>query len=98
MSNVLKMQRGSHVTFVLIWPGLIGPFDLTDWDAGPFEAHPALLPNLTITKGDPLLGEIRGRIEWDDSYINGGAMTFRIQITRGGMDPLSIPELAVLVI
>ena len=92
---MLQMLRGSDVDFRMIWPGTGGtPFDLTGWSVAPFEAHERLSANLTLEIGDAAVGEILGRIEWDDAYTNGAIMGFRVQISSAGTE-YSTPRLSV---
>lgn len=77
----LNPTAGSDCDFRIRWGGET-PFDLTGWSVEVYDCHPMLLPYLTLTLGDPLLGEIIGRIEWNEAIKPGVPLHFRARISR----------------
>lgn len=95
---VLTMLRGSDLVFRMFWPGVgTAPFPLAGWSVSGFEVHSKLRPNLSLAVVDAPGGEILVRIEWDDSYVNGSTMSFRVQLSKSG-DEISSPKMRVNVI
>jgi hypothetical protein len=98
MSDALEMQRGGDVDFRMLWPGGVEgqPFILTGWTVRVFEAHPVLAPHITVVVGDASIGELIGRITWNNNFSDALRMSFRVQLENAGRFK-SMPPVRVVV-
>lgn len=82
MANSLTVNKGSDLTFSLVWPDENGdPINLTGYTADFFELHPALIDNLTVDISDAAGGELTISMNWVNGMPYGNVMFFRVRIT-----------------
>lgn len=99
--SVIALNSGSDMLFEMIWPSGPGedapPANITGHVLDLFAVSPELAPYLTVAIGDGALGQILGRITWNDAFAKGRAMSFILR-KSDGTTRLALPPIVINVL
>lgn len=92
MTNTVTINRGSDLSFYMIWPdGNGGAMDLTGWSVDVYEPSDDIAAFLTVDITDKTAGRIDGVMQWDEGMPKPKLMpmSFRLRIRKGEQDKTS---------
>lgn len=88
MSNVIKLNKGSDFSSVIIWRDASGDaVDLTGYTVSIYDADDYIADNMTANITDAANGEITLGLQWSENMkTSKNTHYFRIRLTQGAYD------------
>jgi len=78
---LIPINRGSDLRTSVFWSDEAGPINLTGYTVALIEMSDELSGRLTVDFGDRLLGETQLSMNWNDEFLDGQGLNFRLRLT-----------------
>lgn len=91
MTDQIVVNPGSDLVFSAVLTDELGPIDITGATLTTFELPSALLPQLTLTVTNALVGAFTATITWSNGFPREVVMPVRIRLVQDGLSTVWPP-------